>query len=75
MDFSHPLWIVYYWITFGVSLICLLRLPSKLDGMDNFGGSTLCAMFGFVFWPLFIAAELKRHVAPGAQDGQKSEGV
>jgi len=63
MDFTNPLWVAYYWVSFGVSLICLLRLPSKLDGMHNFGGSVLCSMFGFALWPLFVAAEFKRRAA------------
>ena len=57
---------IYYWIAFAVSLRCLLRLPSRLDGLDNFGGSVICALFGFALWPLFVIAAYKADRATAA---------
>lgn len=51
--------VAYYWITFALSFFCLLKMPTKLTTFDNVCGSFLCAMFGFMLWPLYVVALFK----------------
>lgn len=50
---------IYYWVSFVLSLYWILKVPSKLKGVDNLFGSLICAMFGFLLWPLYLAAYIK----------------
>lgn len=49
----------YFWITFAASLWCLLRIPSRMTPLQNFGGSVVCALFGFAIWPLCLVAAIR----------------
>lgn len=51
--------VAYYWITFALSFFCLLKLPTKMNTFDNIIGSFLCAMLGFMMWPLYVVALFK----------------
>jgi hypothetical protein len=50
----------YYWVTFAVSLACLLYIPSKrCSSADNFGGAVVLSLFGCFLWPFFVFAAIK----------------
>ena len=49
----------YFWITFAVSLWCLMKVPSRMSPGHNFGGSVVCALFGFALWPLYVIAAIR----------------
>lgn len=50
---------IYFWLSFALSLWCLLHVPSRMSGADNLYGSAVCALFGFALWPLFVVAAWK----------------
>lgn len=50
---------IYFWVTYAVSVYCLMHIPTKMSKFDNFAGTLLASMFGFVLWPFFVAALLK----------------
>lgn len=52
----------YYWISFAVTLACGMYVPSKrLSWLDNAGANVVCALFGFLLWPMFLAAAVKTY--------------
>ena len=48
--------IAYTWITYTVTLVCLLYIPSKLDRSTNLMGCLLLSLLGPVNWPLALVA-------------------
>jgi len=53
----------YYQISTVAALVLLLKLPSRMRGLDNFAGSVIAAVTtGWLLWPAFLVAVIKsRH--------------
>lgn len=57
----------YYWAAFVITFATCLYIPTKrMSSSDNFGGSLVVALFGFIIWPVCVFAAYKvyrrRHV-------------
>ena len=50
--------ITYAWVTYSVTLVCLLYIPSKLDRSTNLMGCLLLSLLGPVIWPLTLVAAI-----------------
>ena len=48
--------IAYTWITYSITLVCLLYIPSKLDSGTNLMGCLLLSLIGPIIWPLALVA-------------------
>lgn len=53
------LWPYYYWLSFTITFVSCLKLPTTMNGLDNFMGSWIVSMFGFVVWPFALFALIK----------------
>ncbi len=48
--------IAYTWLTYSITLVCLLYIPSKLDSGTNLMGCLLLSLIGPIIWPLALVA-------------------
>ena len=48
--------IAYTWITYSITLVCLLYIPSKLDSGTNLMGCLLLSLIGPIIWPIALVA-------------------
>ncbi len=50
---------LYCWIAVATSFWMLLRIPTKMNAVDNFFGTGICAIFGVFLWPFYLVAFIK----------------
>lgn len=58
MDKINLYYIAYVWITYSVTLVGLLYIPSKMDSGTNLMGSLLLSLLGPIIWPIVLIADL-----------------
>lgn len=57
--------IIYYWVTFAITLACCAYIPSKLSNGRNVSGSLLAAFCGFAVWIFVLVAAYKTYKNKG----------
>lgn len=50
---------IYFWVAFCASYFLCQAYPTKLTGFDNFIGSVILSVFGFIIWPFLVYGLVK----------------
>lgn len=49
----------YFWVSFMVTFLCGIMIPSEMSPFDNLIGTLLCSLFGLILWPFFVISFIR----------------
>ena len=59
---------IYFWVAFIISYLALMKVPSNQSKVNNWIGTALVSMFGFILFPIYLYAAYKAMIQAAPTD-------